>query len=143
MKYRNRIFALLLSVMMVFTYMPAMAFAEGEEAAVVDVPAAEQAEESAVDKAEGQTGESGAKLTQEPSAAKTGDTSADQVEEKSANEADEPATVQEMHEFAEAQGYELDFSDTRLHHEIYLSDPRKTAPEKLRTVVRHPIRKKR
>jgi len=56
---------------------------------------------------------------------------------------DEPATVQAMHEFADAQGYEPDFSDIRLHHEIYLSDPRKTAPEKLRTVVRHPIRKKR
>lgn len=53
----------------------------------------------------------------------------------------EPATVTSMHEFAEAQGYVLDFSDARRHHEIYLSDPRKTDPEKLKTVVRHPVRK--
>jgi hypothetical protein len=54
---------------------------------------------------------------------------------------DEPATVARMHAYMEAQGYAPDFSDTRLHHEIYLSDPRKTAPEKLKTVIRHPIRK--
>lgn len=53
----------------------------------------------------------------------------------------EPATVQLMHEFMEQEGYELDISDKRLHHEIYLSDARKTAPEKLKTVIRHPIRK--
>jgi hypothetical protein len=40
----------------------------------------------------------------------------------------------------EREGYELDISDERRHHEIYLSDARKTAPEKLRTVIRHPIR---
>lgn len=54
---------------------------------------------------------------------------------------DEPATVERMHEFAESQGYALDFGDTRRHHEIYLSDPRKTAPEKLKTIVRHPVRR--
>lgn len=54
---------------------------------------------------------------------------------------DEPATVAAMHEFAEAQGYVPDFSDVRRHHEIYLSDPRKANPAKIRTVVRHPIRK--
>lgn len=54
---------------------------------------------------------------------------------------DEPATVARMHTYMEAQGYAPDFSDTRLHHEIYLSDPRKAAPEKLKTVIRHPIRK--
>ena len=54
---------------------------------------------------------------------------------------DEPATVARMHAYMEAQGYAPDFSDTRLHHEIYLSDPRKAAPEKLKTVIRHPIRK--
>lgn len=54
---------------------------------------------------------------------------------------DEPATVAAMHEFAEAQGYEPDFSDERRHHEIYLSDPRKADPAKMKTVVRHPIRK--
>lgn len=53
---------------------------------------------------------------------------------------DEPATVNAMHEYAAEQGYVLDFSDIRLHHEIYLSDPRKCAPEKLKTVVRHPIK---
>lgn len=53
----------------------------------------------------------------------------------------EPATVEKMHHFMEEQGYVLDISDTRLHHEIYLSDARKVAPEKLKTVIRHPIRK--
>ena len=55
---------------------------------------------------------------------------------------DEPATVAMMHEFMDQQGYELDITDKRLHHEIYLSDTRKVAPEKLKTVIRHPIRKK-
>lgn len=54
---------------------------------------------------------------------------------------DEPATVAAMHEFAESQGYIPDFSDTRRHHEIYLSDPRKATPEKMKTIVRHPARK--
>ena len=53
---------------------------------------------------------------------------------------DEPATVSQMHAFMEAQGYELDITDSRMHHEIYLSDARKTAPEKLKTVIRHPVR---
>ena len=52
----------------------------------------------------------------------------------------EPETVRLMREYIAKQGYEPDFSDTRQHHEIYLSDPRKCAPEKLRTVVRHPVR---
>lgn len=55
---------------------------------------------------------------------------------------DEPETVELMHAFMEEQGFELDISDQRRHHEIYLSDARKTAPEKLKTVIRHPIRKK-
>ncbi len=54
---------------------------------------------------------------------------------------DEPATVAAMHEFAEAQGFVPDFSDVRRHHEIYLSDPRKANPAKMKTVIRHPIRK--
>jgi len=54
---------------------------------------------------------------------------------------DEPATVDLMHSFAKEQGYEPDFSDSRLHHEIYLSDPRKTDPARNRTVIRHPVRK--
>lgn len=53
---------------------------------------------------------------------------------------DEPATVAAMHRFAESSGYVSDFSDERRHHEIYLSDPGKTAPEKMKTVVRHPIK---
>lgn len=55
---------------------------------------------------------------------------------------DEPATVAKMHNFATSQGYAPDFSDKRLHHEIYLSDPRRCAPEKLKTVIRHPVRKR-
>ena len=54
---------------------------------------------------------------------------------------DEPKTVEMMHQFMEEQGYVLDISDERRHHEIYLSDARKVAPEKLKTVIRHPIRK--
>ena len=53
---------------------------------------------------------------------------------------DEPATVELMHNFMEEQGYELDITDERMHHEIYLSDARRVAPEKLKTVVRHPIK---
>lgn len=54
---------------------------------------------------------------------------------------DEPATIKLMHEYAAAEGYELGITDKRLHHEIYLSDARKVAPEKLKTVIRHPIKK--
>lgn len=54
---------------------------------------------------------------------------------------DEPATVAVMDAFLAENGYVNDLSATRLHHEIYLSDARKTAPEKLKTVIRHPIRK--
>ena len=55
----------------------------------------------------------------------------------------EPATVAAMDKFIADNGYENDISDTRRHHEIYLSDARKVAPEKLKTVIRHPIREKR
>ena len=54
---------------------------------------------------------------------------------------EEPATIKMMDEYALLKGYEVDFSDSRLHHEIYLSDPRKVSGEKLRTVIRHPVRK--
>lgn len=54
----------------------------------------------------------------------------------------EPATVALMDDFLEANGYENDFSEVRLHHEIYMSDVRRTAPEKWKTVIRHPIKKK-
>ena len=49
--------------------------------------------------------------------------------------ADEPATVGKLHEFVQSQGYKL----RGKHHEIYLSDPRRTAPEKLKTIVRQPV----
>ncbi len=55
---------------------------------------------------------------------------------------DEPRSVAQMEEWMENNGYKADFSATRLHHEIYLSDVRKTPAEKLRTVIRHPICKK-
>jgi len=55
---------------------------------------------------------------------------------------EEPATVSTMHTFMEEQGYTLDITAQRLHHEIYLSDARKVAPEKLKTVIRHPIKKR-
>lgn len=54
----------------------------------------------------------------------------------------EPETLRQMDAFAAEQGYVPDFTAGRLHHEIYLGDPRRTAPEKLKTVLRHPVRKK-
>lgn len=54
---------------------------------------------------------------------------------------DEPATVVALDGFAIENGYIIDIGDTRRHHEIYISDPRKVAPEKLKTVLRHPIRR--
>ena len=52
----------------------------------------------------------------------------------------EPVTIQIMDDYLREQGYEKDFNESRRHHEIYLSDPRRTAPEKWKTVIRHPIR---
>jgi len=52
---------------------------------------------------------------------------------------DEPATIAILEKFITESGYTNDISANRKHHEIYLSDPRKTAPEKLKTVIRHPI----
>ena len=54
---------------------------------------------------------------------------------------EEPATVAVMDAYLKEQGYRNDFSDTRFHHEIYLSDARRVPPEKWRTVIRHPITK--
>ena len=54
---------------------------------------------------------------------------------------DEPATVAVMDRYLKENGYLNDLSDTRLHHEIYLSDARKVEPAKRKTVIRHPIRK--
>lgn len=54
---------------------------------------------------------------------------------------DEPATIEIMHKYARENGYEIDISNKRFHHEIYLSDPRKTEISKLKTVIRHPVKK--
>ena len=54
----------------------------------------------------------------------------------------EPETIKLMDEFVEENGYVIDINDKRLHHEIYLSDPRKCDVSKLKTVIRHPIKKK-
>ena len=53
----------------------------------------------------------------------------------------EPETVAILDRYVKENGYMIDFTDERHHHEIYLSDPRKAAPEKCKTVIRHPIRK--
>lgn len=53
---------------------------------------------------------------------------------------DEPATVEKMNRYLQEQGYEADFSESRLHHEIYLSDPRRVSEEKRKTIIRHPIK---
>ena len=55
----------------------------------------------------------------------------------------EPETVALMDAYILQNGYENDFGKDRLHHEIYLSDPRKSASDKLRTVIRHPVRKRK
>ena len=54
---------------------------------------------------------------------------------------EEPRTIQAMQDFAEEKGYRIDISDTRFHHEIYLSDPRRCDVSRLKTVVRHPVKK--
>lgn len=53
---------------------------------------------------------------------------------------EEGATIQRLNEFVTEQGYDHDFREDRWHHEIYLGDPRRTAPEKLKTVIRYPIK---
>ena len=53
----------------------------------------------------------------------------------------EPATVALLEDYLKEQGYENDINEQRLHHEIYMSDARKVAPEKRKTVIRHPIKK--
>jgi len=55
---------------------------------------------------------------------------------------DEPATIQKLKEFIEESGFEEDLNEQRRHHEIYLGDPRKIAPEKRKTVIRHPVKKR-
>ena len=53
----------------------------------------------------------------------------------------EPATVAAMNEYTRSQGYEADFVEGRFHHEIYLSDARRCSPDRLKTVIRQPIRR--
>ena len=53
---------------------------------------------------------------------------------------DEPRSVALMDDFIKENGYKNDLTDARLHHEIYISDPNKTVPEKRKTVIRHPIK---
>ncbi|MCI8470684.1 MAG: transcriptional regulator, partial [Clostridia bacterium] len=55
----------------------------------------------------------------------------------------EPKTISLMHEYIIENGYELDITATRFHHEIYLSNPRRCDVNKLKTVIRHPIRKRK
>ena len=54
----------------------------------------------------------------------------------------EAATIDEMSKYVAEAGYIEDLCDTRFHHEIYLTDPRRCSPEKLKTVIRHPIKQK-
>lgn len=54
---------------------------------------------------------------------------------------EEPSTVALMDAFLEQNGYRNDFSEARLHHEIYITDARRVPPEKWKTVIRHPIKK--
>lgn len=53
---------------------------------------------------------------------------------------DEPRSIEKMRKFVAENGYSEDFSGGRMHHEIYLSDPRRCAPERLKTVIRHPVK---
>lgn len=53
----------------------------------------------------------------------------------------ESTTVAAMNEYTRAQGYEADFGEDRFHHEIYLSDARRCSPERLKTVIRQPVRR--
>lgn len=55
----------------------------------------------------------------------------------------ERETIHLMHEYIKEKGYELDITESRYHHEIYLSDPRKCDVNKLKTVIRHPIKIKK
>lgn len=52
---------------------------------------------------------------------------------------EEPETIERMEKFADKEGYQIDISENRYHHEIYLSDPRKCVPKKRKTVIRQPV----
>lgn len=53
---------------------------------------------------------------------------------------DEPATIEEIHRFVKKENYQIDIQNPRYHHEIYLSDPRRTKTERRKTVIRLPIK---
>lgn len=53
---------------------------------------------------------------------------------------EEPASIEKLERFCQEAGYRQDFDSGRRHHEIYLGDPRRTAPDRLRTVLRHPVK---
>ena len=55
--------------------------------------------------------------------------------------ATEPATVDRMKEYAQENGLKDNVGPNGKHHEIYISDPRKAAPDKMKTVLRHPVEK--
>ena len=55
---------------------------------------------------------------------------------------EEPQTIARMEAYLRERGYQTDFTEERLHHEIYMSDARKVAPEKWKTVIRHPIKER-
>ena len=53
---------------------------------------------------------------------------------------DEPTTIENMHKFVKSENYQIDIKNPRYHHEIYLSDPRRTRVDRVRTVIRLPIK---
>ena len=54
----------------------------------------------------------------------------------------EPTTIQAMHRYQEQRGFKLNYTPTRRHHELYLSNPKTTAPEAMKTVIRLPIKRR-
>ncbi len=54
----------------------------------------------------------------------------------------EPETLRQMERYREQRGFVPDFTQTRRHHEIYLSNPQKSAPDKMKTILRHPIKRR-
>lgn len=54
----------------------------------------------------------------------------------------EPETISKIEKYIEENDYVLDINSVRRHHEIYLGDPRRTKPENLKTVIRHPVRER-
>ena len=53
----------------------------------------------------------------------------------------EPESAARMDQYLAENGWQNDFTPSRQHHEIYLSNPERTLPEKRKTVIRHPVKK--